>query len=347
VCSTTLGISDLGHQYELLKIPNTKWSWLIQHRRQYSKMPRGDMVKKFNIEWVPHYEKDKYDVAILHLDQQCVEPEIQSRGKGSLYMQVNSVIKDIPKIVIMHGTPYYPERFPCDITEKDYRQRGFTKDQIGMSSELIRRVKKIVGNNVMVVNSYTAAKQWGFGKPIIHGLDPNEWWDLPKEPRVVTVISPAGLDKYYDRVFLEAVREELEKKGIIHCHITVDVRFNNWDEYREFLGRSLIYFNPTRESPMPRAKTEALLSGCCVVTTPNQDADRYIKNGENGFLIKRNPKDVADLIERLLFDYKTTVKIGKRGRETAIKYFHIDRFTKEWRQLLEDVINNYRNGKKI
>jgi hypothetical protein len=48
----------------------------------------------------------------------------------------------------------------------------------------------------MVVNSHTAAsdKEWGFGHPIVHGMDPGEWFDLPKEPRIFTALSPAGFD---------------------------------------------------------------------------------------------------------------------------------------------------------
>ncbi len=101
-------------------------------------------------------------------------------------------------------------------------------------------------------------------------MDPDEWFDLPKEPRVVTMISPGGLDKYYDRAFFMAIREELAERDIYHCHITVDWRAKDWEEYRVLLGRSLIYLNPTKESPMPRARTEAMFSGCCVLTTPWQ-----------------------------------------------------------------------------
>jgi glycosyltransferase involved in cell wall biosynthesis len=196
----------------------------------------------------------------------------------------------------------------------------------------------VIGDNIMVVNSHRAAEQWGFGEVIIHGMDENEWWDLPKEPRVVTMISPAGLDKYYDRLFLRTVKDLLEEKDIQLCHITVDAIFKNFDEYRNFLGRSLIYFNPTRESPMPRARTEAMFSGCCVVTTVTQDADTFIKNGENGFLVKRIPEKVANLIEGLIYDYEKTRAIGQKGRQTALKLFSSKRYCNDWLNLINKVI---------
>lgn len=333
----------IGHQYELCKIPATKWYWLVNHRRHFASMPRGPQ-ENYGFEWIPHYESGKYDVALLHLDQQCMEDSLWERGKGSVFREVNSVIQDIPKIVIMHGTPYYPEMFGSDITKDNYKEFGFTEDQIGMSSELIKRFKDVTKDiDMFIFNSHTAQKQWGFAgsdkaKTIIHGLDPDEWWDLPKEPRVVTMINPGGLDKYYDRHFLKCVKEALAERDIYHCHITVDARFSNWDEYRKFLGRSLLYFNPTRESPMPRARTEAMLSGCCVITTLNQDAETFIKDGVNGYKALRNPEYVADIVEGLINNYDQAIAVGQKGRETALKLFDGNRYREEWRKILEDLI---------
>ncbi len=333
-------------QYELYKIPNTEWTWVAQHRRHYNDVPRGDMIKKFNLKIVPHYESGKYDLAFLHVDQQCFEDNLWERGKGSVYRELNETIKDIPKIVINHGTPYYPEMFPCNIKEENYKALGYTKEQIGMSGELIDKCKEVIGDNYLVVNSCRAAEQWGIGKPIIHGMDKDEWFDLPKEPRVITTLSPAGLDKYYDRSFLTAIREELQDRDIQFCQITVDVNFRSFKEYREFVGRSLIYIHPMREAPMSRGRTEAMFSGCCVITTPWQDADKYIDNGKNGFLMPRNPKVVCDMIEGLIYDYKKAVEIGQEGKKTAIKEFDGDRYRNEWREYIEWVITDYKNKKK-
>jgi len=312
----------LAHQYELANIPFLDFDWLIQYKRPYSDKPRGDFMKN----WVTHYEEGKYDFALLHLDQQCIDEQIYNRGKGTLYRDLNKVITDIPKIVIMHGTTYYPEKFSRD--------------------EIIEKVKALVGENTMVVNSNQCAKDFGFGNPIIHGLDETEWFDRPKEPRVVTMISPGGLDKYYDRQFLEAIRDELMSRDIYHCHITVDWRSKSWDDYKDFLGRSLIYLHPCKDSPMPRARTEAMLSGCCVLTTPWQDAGSFIKDGENGFIIgdketgvPRNPVHVADLIEKLINDYQLAEQVGQEGKKTAIKIFNKEGYWKQWQELLEKELN--------
>lgn len=316
----------IGHQYELLKFPFAEFDWLFNHRRESSNKARGNIDEMFN--WVLNYEKGKYDVAILHLDQQCIEPGILQAGKASLYRHLNEVITDIPKIVIMHGTPFYPE------IENN-------------PSKIIAKVKELVGDNYMVVNSHRAAEQWGWGKVIIHGMDPKEWWDLPKEPRVVTMISPGGLPAYYDRTFLEYVRDGLAERDIQHCHITVDFDAKSWDDYRNFLGRSLVYFNPTKESPMPRSRTEAMLSGCCVVTTPSQDADSFMQEGVNGFLVPRNPQYTVGLIENLLNNYERAIAIGQQGKKTAMELFSWDRFAKDWEEFLNFVITDFKEKNKI
>lgn len=314
----------LGHQFSLIKATEgfADFHWLRQYIRPFSKGPRGD----FPVTMVNDYESGKYDVAILHLDQQCFEKkDIWELGKGVLYRDLNKIIKDIPKIVICHGTPYWPESWPTDRPD-------------GISDQLIDRMKLAIGDNIMVVNSHTAAKQWGFGTPIIHGLDPKDWWDLPKERIPVTMISPGGLDMYYDRAFLQAVKEELWEDGIGLCHITVDWQAKDWDDYRNFIGRSLVYFNPTRESPMPRARTEAMLSGCCVITTGTQDASDFIEHGVNGFITKRNPKEAAALIKWALTHYEEAVAIGQRGKQTAIELASMDRYREDWRKLFSQAL---------
>lgn len=312
----------VSHQYELSKLPNCQFYYCVNHTRRWAEMARP--FPKERIKWVPYFEKGKYDLAILHCDMQCIDPNI---GKAVLFRQLLSEVKkdDIPIIIVNHSTTCWPE---------------------GYTSGFIRaRMKEIVGDLPMVFNSYQAQKDWGEefnGRTIIHGLDPDEWWaDLPKEPRVITFISAAGWDTYYNRQGLSAVKQILaEEYGINLVWIGRDIKIKDFDMWRDILGRSLIYYNPTFASPMPRSRTEAQMSGCCIVTTPNQDADRFIKHGENGFLVKWNdPYGTAELINDLIKNrYREAVEIGQKGRKTAEKDFHIKRYQKEWLDLINSVL---------
>lgn len=318
-----------SHQRELANLPFVEEYALQINPYRYW----GDVQRPMpsNMHYVTHYEKGYYDLAILHIDQQSIyNPEKGDRiSKGRLYGELNSIVDDIPKVVINHMTPFH-DKYETD--------------------EIITIIKKMVGNNVMIVNSHEAGKQWGWGYSIIHGLNPDDWFDLKKEPRCIVSLSPAGMEKAYRRIFLETVARILKVKKVPFYWINVDITFNTFDDYRNFIGRSLVYFNPTWQSPMPRSRTEAMMSGACIVTTPYQDADTFIVNGVNGFLTSKakitdprimdNPQYAADLIERLVLkEPDLAIKIGKEGKKTAIEKFHVNNFILQWAKMLKDKLN--------
>lgn len=280
------------------------------------------------LKWIPYYEKGKYDLAILHIDQQCLLDDL---GKSVLFKEIRKQINDIPIIVINHGTPTYPERFN-DLA------KGTDKDGIEWAKKEMKKL--LEGVSEMVVNSHQAKEEWGWGKTIIHGLDENEWWDLPKDPRVVTFISGGGIGtKYYGRLFFNETRNVLlEKYGIHLLWIGEDKLCTDWNDYRDFLGRSLVYFNPTFGSPMPRTRTEAMMSGACIITTKYHDADKFIQDGVNGFLCKNNPEHAAEKIAWAINNYRETIKIGQKGKQTALKEFSGERFRKEWMDLINKTL---------
>lgn len=316
----------VGHQYELIRLPMFEsYDFVINPYRTWGSSSRPLPEKA---QWVTHYEKGKYDLAILHVDQQSIyNPDSGDRiHKGKLYLDLRKAIgDDCPIITINHMTPFH-----------DKYESPFVVDFI----------KKMVAGTTMVSNSYQARDQWGWGEVIIHGLHPDEWYDLPKEPRAITVLSPAGMDKAYRRIFLKTVQRMLDEMGVPFVWVGVDRKFDNFEDYRQFIGRSLVFFMPTWQSPMPRARTEAMFSGCCIVTTPYHDADKFIKHEENGFLTTRsvitdprimdNPEVTAQTIKRLVIDRPDlALKIGQAGKQTANEIFTFEKFSDQWEALLK------------
>ena len=330
-----------GHQWELFKLPNTQWTFLINNVRRWhddKKRPYEPASRpEPPVEWVTYYEKGKYDLAILDIDQQCISADIAG-GKKQLYEHINKVISDIPKIVINHGTPYWPEYFT-----KEQIINGGTVMMRG-KPKYISGIKKMVGSNYMISNSKQARDAWGWGDYIIHGLDPDEWWDLTKEPRVITVLSPAGLDKYYNRELLMRLKGILrDEYAITHVQIGLDFKSKSFDDYRYILGTSLLYLNCTFDSPMPRSRTEAMLSGACILTTPYHGGDWVVEGGKSGFIIGNDPYKIAALINELIENrYQQAIKIGQRGKERAKKILSKERFQQDWQKVFDKVLG----GKK-
>lgn len=343
-------LNHLGNQYEMLKLAKkypVKFYWLENNVRKWSRLsPRPlpeTWLTKDEFEWVQWYDSGKYDLAILNVDQQHVNPDI---GKGQLYTQLNNCIKDIPKIVINHGTPMYPEMYDEDMVING----GIVHTNKGQKH--ILGMKEKIGDNFMVVNSYEAVDRWGWGYPLIHGMDATEWYDLTKEPRVVISLSPGGLDKYYNRQLLTHIKGRVKEKSNIEVqHITVNYKAHDWEDYRDFLGRSLIYINPTFDSPMPRSRTEAMLSGCLILTSKYHGASDFIEHGKDGFIMPDNPLSYAETIDQLInYHYQECVEIGQRGKEKAKKLFSLDRYHKDLFHVIEEIANGRRplwNGEKI
>ncbi|CAB4151603.1 Glycosyl transferase, family 1 [uncultured Caudovirales phage] len=343
-------VNHVGNQHEMLKLAKKypiKFCYLENNVRRWTRFsarPEPSTVyTKDEFEWVTHYEPGKYDLAILHVDQQHADPMI---GKGQLYRAMNKVIQDIPKMVINHGTPMWDEAFTEDLV--------INGGEI-LTSKGTRRIegmKELVGDNFMVVNSYDSVARWGWGYPLIHGMDKDDWLDLPKEPRVVISLSPGGLDKYYNRALLTAIKAQVkDKTGMDVQHIMVNFESRDFLDYREFLGSSLIYINPTFDSPMPRSRTEAMLSGCCVLTSKYHNADEFIEHGVNGFIVPDNPMSYAKGIQEILNGgYRNAIEIGRKGKHSAQKLFNLERYLDDLFYLITEVTEGRKpewDGSKI
>lgn len=288
-----------------------------------------------NVKFVPYYDPaEKYDLAILHIDQQICNPSI---GKVRIYDELNATIQGVPKVVINHGTPVYPEHLKVDdMTDAD------------AEAEARRIVKEKMGDNLMVVNSHDAVKEWGFGHAITHGYNPSDWLDLLKEPRVFTALSPGGLEIYYNRECANEVGKILEHQygyplwwAKINClQNTDEINGGDFNAYRNFLGRSLIYLDTSTRTPLNGARTEAMLSGACVVQVEGaHDLDRFAKPGENMILVPNHPETIAKTIWDLMENrFEEAIRIGQNGKKTAMEYFSVESYRKQWLDFIHNQI---------
>ena len=291
-----------------------------------------------NLKFVTHYEPHSYDVAILHIDEEIIGMDHQKR---MMYEQFDEIITDIPKIVINHGIPVFPERF-----RKPRRAIAETL----MRKECIRIVKELIKSNTMVVHSFTGASklEWGFGVPIIPGIDSNTYIDLPKEPRIYIDPPDFHYYSYYNYNCLLPVLNELSDKYGYHTNILSADGQNNLliSNYKEYLGRSLLFLDTSYRMPLNNVRIEAMLSGCCVLQVEGaHDLERWAKPDKNIVLLPNDPKNIIlKIINFLEEKYTEAIKIGIAGKETAMKEFSIEKFRNQWIEVLDFVINKKMNG---
>jgi len=279
-----------------------------------------------NVKFVSAYEPGKYDFAILHIDQQAVNTSIH---KGQIYREFNNTIQDIPKVVINHGSPVYPEY--C-------KEVGMTDKE---AESIVRAdIRSMVKGNKMVVNSHKAAEMWGWGYPIVHGMKTDQFYDLPKHPRVFTALSPGGLDDYYNRHTMNKVMNILDQEygrtalwAKINCN-----QGGDFENYKNIMGSSLLYLDTSIKTPMNSARTEAMLSGCCVVQVEGaHDLERFAKDGENMVLVKNDPESIASVCMDLMGErYEEAVKIGQAGKKMAQERFCPEKLREQWLAFIKD-----------
>lgn len=352
-------VNHLSHNFEMLKLAKrgkVKFSYLetnVRRWTKYSARPEPTTwLTPDEFEWVQSYKPGDYDIAILHCDQQCVDPSI---GKGHPLRDLSKIITDIPVAIVNHGTPMWDEQR----TEEMVINGGDVHTPKGIVH--FDGMKELVKNaTIMIVNSYAAVERWGDTHPniypLIHGLQFSEWEDfnLPKEPRVVLPLSPAGLDKYYNRSLCTAIKAAVKERtglDVMHPNVNINFEQDNWTQYRDFIGRSLICIFPFRDSPMPRSRTEALLTGSVCLSSRHHNADEFIENGVNGFILPDNPLSYAEVIDILIQEgYREGIKIGQSGQKMAKKYFNIERYHDQLYEILYEVANGRIpkwNGEKV
>lgn len=259
-----------------------------------------------------------YDVVLSHIDNWVDRSQLRAtpfRIMNLIGMEATNAVK----VCIMHGTP-----------DDDQNRVNITRILEGVPG----------GMPFMVVNSQQAYREWGWGpersRAIIHGYDVDEFWSNKERMQIAATVCSAGdmSRRYHGVPLLERIKRSVD---VLWCGHNGDIDyFPDYDQYREFLASVLIYVHTGQASPMPGARTEAMLSGCCIVTTPNHDADQYIDHGVTGFLCDE-AEDMIDTIKMLLADPNLAHRVGKAGREAARVMFHKDRYVRDWLELLGEL----------
>jgi len=309
------------HAYRLHALP-ADFTYLITRQTIWNEAQRPIPPNFRGAVSIKNVRAEDFDVALAHLDQWC-DGRHNLRARPFRIMKLKTEGK-IPLVVIMHGTP----------------------DNAANREALLR----LMGDLPVVCNSEQAAREWDGGedrrdryglpqfRPIIHGYDASEFWSQPLDRRgseVVTICSGGNWSRIYHGIpLVERLKRDVP---LLWLGPRGDKPWKaSYDEYRQFLSETLIYFSPTRCGPMPGARTEAMLSGCCVVTVPGHDVEKYIVTGRSGFIVNTY-QEAMNVLLALLNCRERAWQIGQVGREAASKLFAQELFVDEWKNLLHSL----------
>lgn len=304
------------HQYHLAQLPFldeyvmlvTPWrSWNLRARPLPRTITLTDRLT------------GEFDAAILHIDHDTP----YSWPKQSIFNAMARLTQDVPRrVLINHGMPVDG---PVSAAEQVAAVQGLIATMPG-------------SRPVLVANSAEAASAWG-ARHIEHAYPPGEFQSAPlrqRYPRAISFCSRTGMDQVYQRHRLELLRSHLQADGLDFCWIGLDQAPSCYDEYRKLLSESLLYVHLSDHSPMPRARTEAALSGCAVATVRGHGSDRI---GNTALLIADGDDhdEVVRLVRAALLDPKQTFKRGQSARDNLAELRGVsawNRYTEVWYNLL-------------
>ena len=306
----------IGEPYELLTLPFLKLSLLVDYHVLFN-IPDGLAA---TINWVPYYQPDDYDFAILHLDIDCIDPRLPNCRKRQLYLELDEIIQEIPKVVIVHGTP----RSPLHLDREEAR----------------RRLNGLVRGNHVVVASEANMRFWGRGDVIVPGMITDEWLDLAKEPRIVTAVPLDGLPRAsYE--FLEAVRIGLAANDVILCHIGINYIPANNETRRDYLASSLIYLAPKTNYAYQEDILRAMLCGCCVISGPHPVGEDALPVRSNCVMAAEDAPQAVALATQLLNNPERAIRMGKECKMNARQLLDWGRYLRDWETHLSRILGNH------
>ncbi len=334
------------HQYELYKLPHQFTLFSLAEGIYSSSWAYEQRPLRHNVslKGVRQIDPRDYDLAILHFDENVLFPENTQGVLGATWGASFRWMREnlnLPTIAVCHGTPQFNGQY--------YRQ--YFGADAGSPLEYERStLVEYLGDIAVVCNSHQARAEWGFrnSRVIWQGFDPMEFGPEPTGEGILTLGPPMKERPIYRGYDLFRAVQALAGDDLKFHFLKVpnppydygtsgnDFAWAKFRLYNQEIRKHSIYFNPTQRSPMPRSRGEAMMSGLVSVSANNHDVSLFIKNGINGFY-SNDSYELVDYLRFLVRNPEVCARLGRASRALAADVFNIDRYHRDWNQLIQDV----------
>ena len=117
------------------------------------------------------------------------------------------------------------------------------------------------------------------------------------------------------------IKEEVEQEEVIH-----------------YLSKSSLLILPSKSEGLGRVILEAQAVGCPVLVSDSGGMKDFIDEKKTGFIFKNNDViDLSEKIELILNDEQLMEDVSTLGKESIIKFYNSDSFTKGYKKIFEQV----------
>ena len=108
------------------------------------------------------------------------------------------------------------------------------------------------------------------------------------------------------------------------------------DDLPALEARYRFYFSPVRYTSLPLAVIEAMHLGMPIVALATTELPHAMVDGVSGFIDVR-PEVLIERMRELLADRELAARLGRAAREVARERFGIERFVRDWDEVLRRV----------
>ena len=157
---------------------------------------------------------------------------------------------------------------------------------------------------------------------------------------LINIVGEFSSENYRQRLFQE-LRESGLTEHVIFCGRKVGDE--KWLHYR---NADLFCFpSYYAAESFGNVAVEAMMFELPVVTTRWRGLPDIVEDGETGFLVEiQNAQLVADRLALLLDDKALGLRMGRKGRERYLKNFTVNRYLKDTRTVVLDVVSGRRDA---
>lgn len=254
-------------------------------------------------------------------------------------------VKNLTLDCVLYQTPTNYTRDRFEILSDQQRQLPAVYLEHDPPQDVPTDTRHVVDDPNVTLVHVTAFNRlmWNCGRTptrvIDHGvIAPEETYTGKLEKGVVVINNlrdrgrRLGLDiflKIRKRVPLDLIGMDTEKIGglgeILHPDLPAFIK-----DYRFF-------FNPIRYTSLGLAVIESMMTGVPVVGLATTEMVTVIRDGTSGIL-HTDPEYLVNGMKKLLTDKALAQRLGAEGKKVAMRRFAIDRFVRDWYNLLSKVI---------
>ena len=146
---------------------------------------------------------------------------------------------------------------------------------------------------------------------------------------------------FIGRIHEQEIYDEVEAFCLKNKNASVMLTITREELFKIYEETACIV-TPSRDDPMPVVLTEGFMLSKICLCSDKTGTSYYIKDGENGFVIKNEDyKDFSKKMMNIIDHYDQLDDLRANGRKLYEKYFKMDMFRKNVREVVEENIRPF------